>query len=248
MSYYLSLTRSFPAFNKKLIKLYSIGEDKMALSEKAEKFLSDNADLINSQDLKKLYVNMIGELNPRDINSLTSLLTLLVAPEEFVLTVEETDPGRPTLEGVVYNLTPTKAKGAPLTQALFRAKAHLVLYEIDKGKVASSQKYTLNTREEFNELMAPKGKYNLAIMDSPKFVKLVQEAFSGARAYMVTLAFTLKAFERGDRLVVLFSKKIPVGPDKDPKTVIAQAIRDYEELNPNIKEKGIELLEKKNIK
>lgn len=220
----------------------------MALSEKAEKFLSDNADLINSQDLEELYVNMIRELNQRDLNSLTSLLTLLVAPEEFVLTVEETDPGRPILEGVVYNLTPTKAKGAPLSPALFRAKAHLVLYEIDKGKVASSQKYALNTKEEFNEIMAPKGKYNLAIMDSPKFVKLVQEAFSGARAYWVALAFTLKAFGRGERRVVLFNKKISVGPDEDPKTVIAKAIRDHEELNSNIKEKGVELLEKKNIK
>lgn len=219
----------------------------MALSEKAEKFLSDNAKLINSRDLKELYVNMVRDLSYRDIASLTSLLTLLVAPEEFVLTVEETDPGRPTLEGVVYNLTPTKAKGAPLTPALFRAKAHLVLYEIDKGSVASSQKYALNTREEFNELMAPKGKYNLAIMDSPKFVKLVQEAFGGTRAYAVTLAFTLKAFERKDR-VVLFNKKIPVGLNENPKTVIAQAIRDNQELNSNIKEKGIELLEKENIK
>lgn len=219
----------------------------MVLSEKAEKFLSDNAKLINSQNLKDLYVNMVRDLSYRDIASLTSLLTLLVAPEEFVLTVEETDPGRPTLEGVVYNLTPTKAKGAPLTPALFRAKAHLVLYEIDKGSVASSQKYALNTREEFNELMAPKGKYNLAIMDSPKFVKLVQEAFGGTRAYIVTLAFTLKAFERKDR-VVLFNKKIPVGPNENPKTVIAQAIKDDQELNSNIKEKGIELLEKENIR
>lgn len=219
----------------------------MALSEKAEKFLSDNAKLINSRDLKELYVNMVRDLSYRDISSLTSLLTLLVAPEEFVLTVEETDPGRPTLEGVVYNLTPTKAKGAPLTPALFRAKAHLVLYEIDKGSVASSQKYTLNTREEFNELMAPKGKYNLAIMDSPKFVKLVQEAFGGTRAYTVILAFTLKAFERKDR-VVLFNKKISVGPNENPKTVIAQAVRDDQELNSNIKEKGIELLEKENIR
>ena len=247
MSYYLSLTKSFQTFNKKLIKLYPIGEDKMALSEKAEKFLNENSSLINSGDLKELYIKMIAELNYRDVTSLTSLLTLLVAPEEFVLTVEETDPGRPTLEGVVYNLTPTKAKGAPLTQALFRAKAHLVLYEIDKGKIASSQKYTLNTREEFNETMAPKGKYNLAIMDSPKFVKLVQEAFGGARAYWVTLAFTLKAFGRENRAII-FNKKIQVDPDKDPKTVIAQAIRDYEELNSNIKEKGVELLEKKNIK
>lgn len=220
----------------------------MALSEKAEKFLNENSDLINSGDLKKLYLKMVAELNYRDITSLTSLLILLVAPEEFVLTIEETDPGRPTLEGVVYNLTPTKAKGAPLSPALFRAKAHLVLYEIGGGKVVSSLKYVLSTREEFNEMMAPKGKYNLAIMDSPKFVKLVQEAFNRAKAYMVTLAFTLKAFGRGDRLVVLFSKKIPVGPDEDPKTVIAQAIRDDQVMNSNIKEKGIELLEKKNIK
>ena len=219
----------------------------MALSEKAEKFLSDNAKLINSHDLKELYINMVRDLGYRDIVSLTSLLTLLVAPEEFVLTVEETDPGRPVLEGVVYNLTPTKAKGAPLTPALFRAKAHLVLYEIDKGKVASSQKYALNTKEEFNEIMAPKGKYNLAIMDSPKFVKLVQEAFGGTRAYIATLAFTLKAFERKDR-VVLFNKKILVGPDEDPKTVIAQAIRDDQGLNSNIKERGVELIEKENIK
>ena len=220
----------------------------MALSEKAEKFLSDNAKLINSRDLKELYVNMVRDLSYRDIISLTSLLTLLVAPEEFVLIVEETDPGRPTLEGVVYNLTPTKAKGAPLTPALFRAKAHLVLYEIDKGSVASSQKYALNTREEFNELMAPKGKYNLAIMDSPKFVKLVQEAFGGTRAYTVTLAFTLKAFERKDRVVLFINKKILVGPNENPKTVIAQAIKDDQELNSNIKEKGIELLEKENIR
>lgn len=220
----------------------------MALSENAEKFLSDNASLINSQNLKDLYVKMLRELKYGDIVSLTSLLTLLVAPEEFILTIEETDPGRPILEGVVYNLTPAKAKGAPLSPALFRAKAHLVLYEIDKGRVISSQKYVLNTREEFNELMAPKGKYNLAIMDSPKFVKLVQEAFSGARAYTVTFAFTHKLFEEKDRRIILFSKEVSVKPNEDPKTVIARVIRDDRVMNSNIKEKGIELLEKENIK
>lgn len=220
----------------------------MALSEKAEKFLSDNAHLINSQDLEKLYVNMYRDLGFRDVYSLTSLLTLLVAPEEFRMTIEETDPGRPILEGVVYNLTPTRAKGAPLTPALFRAKAHLVLYEIDKGKVASSQKYALSTREEFNEMMAPKGKYNLAIMDSPKFVKLVQEAFGGKRAYDVIFTFSLKVFGKNDK-VVLFNKKIPVAEGEDPKTIIIKLFRETSaDLNPNIREKGVELIEKENIK
>lgn len=219
----------------------------MALSEKAEKFLNENSDLINSHDFEELYGKMVRVLWQGDVNNLTSLLTLILAPEEFRMTIVETDPGRPVLEGVVYNLTPTKAKGAPLTPALFRAKAHLVLYEIDKGKVASSQKYTLNTKEEFNEIMAPKGKYNLAIMDSPKFVKLVEEAFGGNRAYEVAFTFSLKLFGRRD-FVTLFRKKIPVGPNEDPRAVIAQAIRDSQELNSNLKEKGVELLEKENIK
>lgn len=221
----------------------------MALSEKAEKFLSDNAKLINSQDLKELYVKMVRELSYRDVASLTSLLTLLVAPEEFVLTIKETDPGRPILEGVVYNLTPIKAKGAPLTPALFRAKAHLVLYEISGGKVASSLKYALSTREEFNELMAPKGKYNLAIMDSPKFVKLVQEAYGGNRAYDVTFTFSLKAFGKEDSVYQLFKRKIPVAAGEDPKTTIIKSFRETSaDLNPNIREKGVELIEKENIK
>lgn len=220
----------------------------MALSEKLEKFLDDNANLINSQDLKELYIKMGGELGYTDIINLTSLLTLLLAPEEFTMTIEETDPGRPTLEGVVYNLTPTKAKGAPLTPALFRAKAHLVLYEISGGKVVSSLKYALSTREEFNEIMAPKGKYNLAIMDSPKFVKLVQEAFGGNRAYDVIFSFNLKAFGR-DKVVDLYKRKISVAAGEDPKTAIIKSFRETSaDMNSNIREKGVELIEKENIK
>lgn len=220
----------------------------MALSEKAEKFLNENSSLINSGDLEELYKKMVAQLRYSDVNYLAGLLTLLLAPEEFRMTIVETDPGRPTLEGVVYNLTPTKAKGAPLTPALFRAKAHLVLYEIDKGKVASSQKYTLNTKEEFNGLMAPKGKYNLAIMDSPKFVKLVQEAFGGDRAYEVAFTFSLKPFGKKD-FVTLFRAKLRVPAGKDPKTTLIQAFRETPiGLNPNIIEKGVELIEKENIK
>lgn len=220
----------------------------MALSEKAEKFLTENSGLINSRDLKELYIKMVAELGYKDITNLTSLLTLLLVPEEFTMTIEETDPGRPVLEGVVYNLTPTKAKGAPLSPALFRAKAHLVLYEISEGKVASSLKYALNTREEFNEMMAPKGKYNLAIMDSPKFVKLVQDAFGGNRAYDVIFTFNLKSFGR-DNGVILFKRKIPVAAGEDPKTTIIKFFRETStDLNSNIREKGVELIEKENIR
>lgn len=220
----------------------------MALSEKAEKFLNENSSLINSGDLKKLYLKMVEELGYKDIINLTSLLTLLLAPEEFTMTIEETDPGRPILEGVVYNLTPTKAKGAPLSPALFRAKAHLVLYEIGGGKVVSSLKYVLSTREEFNEMMAPKGKYNLAIMDSPKFVKLVQEAFGGNRAYNVIFTFNSMAFGKKDP-VTLFRRKIPVAAGEDSKTTIIKSFRETSaDLNPNIREKGVELIEKENIK
>lgn len=220
----------------------------MALSEKLEKFLNDNADLINSQNLKELFPKMISRLWASEVDYLASLLTLLLAPEEFKMIVEETDPGRPTLEGVVYNLTPTKAKGAPLTPALFRAKAHLVLYEISGGKVVSSLKYALSTREEFNEMMAPQGKYNLAIMDSPKFVKLVQEAFGGNRAYDVVFSFNLKPFGR-DSVIFLFTRKIPVAAGEDPKTAIIKSFRETSaNLNSNIREKGVELIEEKNIK
>lgn len=220
----------------------------MALSEKLEKFLNDNADLINSQNLKELFPKMISRLWASEVDYLASLLTLLLAPEEFKMIVEETDPGRPTLEGVVYNLTPTKAKGAPLTPALFRAKAHLVLYEISGGKVVSSLKYALSTREEFNEMMAPQGKYNLAIMDSPKFVKLVQEAFGGNRAYDVVFSFNLKPFGR-DSVIFLYKRKIPVAAGEDPKTAIIKSFRETSaNLNSNIREKGVELIEEKNIK
>lgn len=220
----------------------------MALSEKAEKFLTENSSLINSRDLKELYIKMGAELDYTDINELTSLLTLLLAPEEFTMAIEETDPGRPTLEGVVYNLTSAKAKGAPLSPALFRAKAHLVLYEISEGKVASSLKYALSTREEFNEMMAPKGKYNLAVMDSPKFVKLVQEAFGGNRAYDVRFTFNLMAFGI-DRGIILFSRRIPVAAGEDPKTTIIKFFKETsDDLNSNIREKGVELIEKENIK
>lgn len=220
----------------------------MALSERLERFLDDNAELINSQNLKELYIKMGRELGYTDIIYLTSLLTLLLAPEEFTMTIEETDPGRPTLEGVVYNLTPAKAKGAPLTPALFRAKAHLVLYEINGGKVVSSLKYVLSTREEFNEMMAPQGKYNLAIMDSPKFVKLVQEAFGGNRAYDVIFTFNLKAFGR-DGVVTLFKRKIPVAAREDPKTAIIKSFRETSaDVNSNIRKMGVELIENKNIK
>lgn len=220
----------------------------MALSKRLERFLDDNAELINSQNLKELYIKMGRELGYTDNIDLASLLTLLLAPEEFKITIEETDPGRPVLEGVVYNLTPTKAKGAPLTPALFRAKAHLVLYEISGGKVVSSLKYVLSTREEFNEMMAPQGKYNLAIMDSPKFVKLVQEAFGGNRAYDVIFTFNLKAFDR-DGVVNLFKRKIPVAAGEDPKTAIIKSFRETSaDMNSNIREKGVELIEEKNIK
>lgn len=220
----------------------------MALSEKAEKFLTENSSLINSRNLKELYIKMGAELWYPDITDLTSLLTLLLAPEEFTMTIEETDPGRPTLEGVVYNLTSARAKGAPLSPALFRAKAHLVLYEISEGKVASSLKYALSTREEFNEMMAPKGKYNLAVMDSPKFVKLVQEAFGGNRAYDVRFTFNLKAFDR-DSEITLFNRRIPVAAGEDPKTTIIKFFRETSaDLNSNIREKGVELIEKENIK
>lgn len=164
------------------------------------KFMEENEELLEGGATSELY----KALCDYDFSTYLSkykfffLIGFLTSPQ-FIKTVAKAEnPTSAVIQGVYLNLTGLKAKGQPLLPSNFTAKTKVILYKIDKYKIVASEKYTLSTREAYNDIITKKG-YNLVIGDKPELENQVKEIFNGTQEWHIdyNLFFGDRNFHNG---------------------------------------------------
>lgn len=193
----------------------------MGFTDKELGFIDKYFELVEKgQDgLKELFENMANELGASSrLRILLAYNCLGTGAFEVSTQTQAVDK---VITGVLFNRTTCKAKGEPMLPSMFKGRTKVVLFNIQKGKIADQKSYTLVDKPSLDS-ESLKGNYNLCVLDKPEHLATVKSCFDGTLIYIAALSL------KGDlyHYTSAFKASVQTNDEKVARNSILQKIKE----------------------